>query len=69
METYWKASIRIASEDDKGRTKYRRENYLVYALSPTDVEAKLAEHLNMADYEVTSINLQNYVEIIGTPKK
>ena len=64
MEQWYKAIIKIETEDDKGRVKYRKEPYLVQAVSPTDVEKKLADHIQMADYEVIAISLQNIVDVI-----
>jgi len=61
---YFKCTIRTEFEDAKGRLKYRKENYIVFAISPTDVEAKMAKRLGTADYEVISISIFNIVEVI-----
>ena len=61
---YWRATIKISYEDKKGNLGYRNENYIVYAVSPTDVEKKLAEHLGVSDYEVTSIGLISIVDVL-----
>ena len=65
MNQYYKATIKTEFEDAKGRMKTKKENYIVFAISPTDVEVKLAKQLPMSDYEVLSINVLNIVEIIN----
>ena len=64
MNQYYKAQIKIQFEDKKGNLKYKRDSYIVSAVSPTDVEAKLAKHLGVEDYEVISISLVNIIDII-----
>ena len=64
MNQFYKATIKVSFEDKKGRMKQRKESYIVSAISPTDVEAKLAKHLSMGDYEVVSISTTNIVEVI-----
>lgn len=61
---FYKCTIKTETEDAKGRVKYKKENYIVEAVSPTDVEVIMAKHLEMADYEVVGINVINIVEII-----
>ena len=61
---YYRCTIRTQFEDAKGRMKSRKENYIVFAVSPTDAETKIAKHLEVTDYEVVSINLLNIIEII-----
>ena len=64
MNQYYKATIKVSFEDKKGNVKFKKENYIVSAVSPTDVEAKVAKHLGMEDYEIVGINTMNIVEII-----
>lgn len=64
MEQYYKASVKVEYEDDKGRVKYRRESYIVSAVSPTDVEAKVTKELSVSDFEIVGIVLTNIVDII-----
>ena len=64
MNTYFKVTVKMSYEDKKGNMKYKKENYLVSAMSPTDVEAKLAKHLGVEDYEVVGINVSNIVEVV-----
>ena len=64
MNQYYKAQIKIQFEDKKGNVRYKKDSYIVSAMTPTDVEAKLAKHLGMEDYEVVSISVTNIVDII-----
>ena len=61
---YYRCTVKTSFEDKKGNLKYKKENYIVSAVSPTDVEVKMAKHLEMADYEVVGINVINIVDII-----
>jgi hypothetical protein len=63
---FYKASIQIQFEDGKGRLKKRREEYIVEAISPTDVEAKVAKHLkgSTEDSEISSIVLTKIIDIL-----
>lgn len=64
MNQYYKVSIKMSYEDKKGNLKQKKENYIVFAISPTDVEAKMAKFLGVNDYEVVGINSINIVEIV-----
>ena len=63
---WYKATIQIQFEDAKGRLKNKKENYIVQAISPTDVEAKLTDHMkgSTEDFEISSVVLTNIVDII-----
>ena len=63
-ENYFNASIKIEIVDNNGKLKKIKEKYLVKAVSPTDVEAKLAKELSGEDYEIQSIVLVKYAKII-----
>jgi len=65
MNQYFKAIAKIEFEDNKGRIKYRKEDYIVNALNPTDVEAKLTEHLKGSDFEIVSISVTKIVDILS----
>ena len=60
---FYKCTIKTETEDSKGRVKYKKENYIVEAVSPTDVEVKVQKFLDMTDYETVSISILNIVEI------
>ena len=63
-KNYYKCTVKTEYEDSKGRLKVKKENYVVEAVNPTDVEAKMSSHLQMSDCEVVSISLMNIVEIV-----
>ena len=64
MDQYYKATVKVQFEDKKGNVKFKREAYIVSALSPTEVEAKIAKELSTGDYEIVGINVTNIVDII-----
>lgn len=64
MNQYYRATVKVSHEDKKGNIKFKKENYIVYAMSPTDVEAKLAKHFGVEDHEILGINLVGIVEVI-----
>ena len=61
---YYKCTIKTEFEDAKGRMKSRKENYIVQAVNPTDVEVKVQKFLEMSDYETVSISVLNIMDII-----
>jgi hypothetical protein len=61
---YYRCTIKTSFEDRKGRIKYKKENYIVFAVSPTDVEVKMRKHIEMTDYDVVGINVMSIVDII-----
>ena len=64
METYWKVTVKMSYETKNGQNRFKKESYLVSAVSPTDAEAKLAKSLGVADYEVVGINVTNIIDVI-----
>lgn len=69
MKQYYNVKIRIETEVDtkKGpKIKLVPEQYLISAVSPTDAEAKMTEHLSglMAEFEVTSISVTKIVDVV-----
>lgn len=66
MNTWYRCTIKISYEDKKGNVKYKKENYIVSAVNPTDVEAKMAKHMSSSeDYEILGINTQNIIDIVS----
>jgi Domain of unknown function (DUF4494) len=65
MQQYYRATVKMSYEDKKGNVKYKKQNYIVSAMSPTDVEAKLAKHLGAEDYEILGINTTNIADILS----
>jgi len=64
MNQYYRATIKVSFEDKKGNMKFKKENYIVFALSPTDVEAKLAKHLGVEDYEIIGVNVTGIIDVV-----
>ena len=65
MNQYFKCAVKVEWETEKGQVKYRREDYIVNALNPTDVEAKVTEHLKGSDFEIWSISVTKIIDIIN----
>ena len=61
---YFNCVVRIPGEDAKGRIKYRKEPYLVFAISPTDVEAKMRKELEGQDFEIVNVTLTRIVDVV-----
>lgn len=61
---YYKCIVKTEYEDRKGKVKYRRDEYIVSAISPTDVEAKITKELEGNDFEVAQITLTKILAII-----
>lgn len=64
MNQYYRVTVKVSFEDRKGNEKFKKENYIVFGMSPTDVEEKLSKHLGMSDHEIIGVNLTNIVDII-----
>jgi len=64
MNQYFRCKVKVEWEDDKGKVKYRGEEYIVNALNPTDVETKITEHLKGSDFEIASISVTKIVAIV-----
>ena len=64
MNQYYKVTVKMQFEDKKGQIKFKKDSYIVFAVSPTDVESKLAKHLGVEDYEIVGINTTNIVDIV-----
>lgn len=65
MNQWYKVTVKVEFEDAKGRQKFKKETYIVSALTPTEVENKIAKQLEATDYEIVGINTTNIVEIIN----
>jgi len=62
---YYKTTIKVEYEDDKGRIKYRKEEYLVKAVNPTDVEKQIHKEMEGYDFEIISIVLTKIISVLG----
>jgi hypothetical protein len=65
MNQWFKCICKVEWETDKGQVKYRREEYVVNALNPTDVEKKVSEHLSGSDFEIVNISVTKILDIIN----
>ena len=61
---YYKCIVKTEFEDARGKMKYRRDEYVVSAVSPTDVEAKMTKELEGYDFEIAQITLTKIIDII-----
>lgn len=72
---YWSASVSFKRETEgpRGAVKIKnvKERYLVFAISPTDVEAQITTLLKgtQEEWEVTGVTATNYVEVIAIQAK
>ena len=65
MRQYWKCVVKVEWENEKGQVKFRKEEYIVNALNPTDVEARVTEHLKGSDFEIVNISVTKIMDIIN----
>jgi hypothetical protein len=62
---YFKCTVKVEYEDNKGRIKFRREEYLVNAVSPTDVETQINKEMEgTGDFEIVSIVLTKILAVL-----
>lgn len=66
MTNYFQAKIVLETENEDGRIKKIRENYLIKAISVSDAETKLATFFKdvKLDYRVISVSESNIVDVI-----
>lgn len=57
--TFYQVAVEIEVENEKGGTKKVKENHLVDAVSPTDVETKVSQMMNgtMYDWRILSMSI------------
>jgi len=63
-KNYYKCIVKTEYEDAKGKMKYRRDEYVVEGISPTDVEAKMTKELEGYDFEIAQITLTKIIDIV-----
>lgn len=64
-KAYYKCTVKVEYEDNKGRVKFRKEEYLVNAVNPTDVEAQINTEMEGAgDFEITNISLTKILAVL-----
>jgi len=63
---YYKAKVKVITQDDKGRQKKNVEEYLVHAVSVTDDETKVHEEFknDSVEFEVTSVLETRIIKVI-----
>ena len=63
---YYKAKVKVITQDDKGRQKKNVEEYLVNAVSVTDAETKVNEEFknDSVEFEVTSVLETRIIKVI-----
>mgnify|MGYP001051310571 CR=1 FL=1 len=63
---YYKAKVKVITQDDKGRQKKNVEEYLVNAVSVTDAETKVHEEFknDSVEFEVASVIETKILKVI-----
>ena len=64
-ESYYRCIVKTEYESANGKMKWRRDEYIVSGISPTDVEAKMTKELEGYDFEVSQITLTKIIAIIN----
>lgn len=63
---YFKCVVKVEYEDAKGRVKFRKEEYLVNALNPTDVEVKITKEMEgSGEFEIASIVQTKIISVLN----
>jgi len=64
---YYKVKVKEKIEDEKGKLKKQTAEYLVNALSVTEVEATITKsYVGVGfDWEITSVSETKIIEILG----
>ena len=64
---YYKAKVKVITQDDKGRQKKTTEEQLVHAVSVTDAETKVHEEFknDSVEFEVTSVLETRIIKVIS----
>ena len=63
---YFKVTLKTSFEDKKGNIKKKSDQYIVQAIGPTDVEAKIAKYMgnSIQDYEISSVVQTKILDIV-----
>jgi hypothetical protein len=63
--SYYVVKVKVNHEDAKGRTKKLTEQYMVYAVSITDAEAKIVTEFGLGtEFEVSSVIETKIIKVI-----
>jgi hypothetical protein len=64
-KSYYKCCVKVEFENDKGQVKFRKEEYLVNAVNPTDVESQIVKEMEgSGDFEIVSIVLTKILAVL-----
>lgn len=63
---YWNAKVKIKTESDNGKVKTHIEQYLVAAVSPTDVEVIINKEFenDSIDFRLSDVKETKIVKVI-----
>jgi len=62
---YYKAVVKVEFENEKGKIKFRKEEYLVNAVNPTDVEVQVNKEMEGAGtFEIVSIVVTKILSVL-----
>lgn len=64
VTNFFKTSVIVEYDDDKGRTKHRTENYIVEAVNPGEVEKVIAKEMDGYTWRIKSISLLNIMKVL-----
>jgi Domain of unknown function (DUF4494) len=65
QKTYFKCSVKVETENDKGKVVFRKEEYLVNAVNPTDVETQINKELEgSGEFEIVSIVATKIISVL-----
>jgi len=63
---YWAVKITSLREQDNGKVKKVREEYLIHAISPTDAEVKMTEEMqgDPFDWSISSVRETKILKVL-----
>ena len=64
-DNFWIVSIKLMTEDEKGKIKTVRETHLVDGPDVSTVETKVKEEMNgtIADYDIVSVKKSDIITV------
>jgi len=68
INKFYNVTVSYSQEDATGKIKKVKENHLVDAIDPSDVQSKVIKAMDQElidDYEITQISLSNILYIYG----
>ena len=70
LKNYWQCNVKVSTEDDRGKVKWRTEVYLVNAVNPTDCEIQITGLFKdyVGDWKIHSVTKSKIFEIIDNQK-